>query len=177
MAITFPFWVKYLFQRKLALPFFGVMLLLILVAVFGPADITSSYLSRITEIGTSGSSANMRFIAPYTSMNSFFGSRSIWLGLGAGAVTGLENVAQANFPVIPKLVIEYGVLTTAAFTFFLLYSFLHAQRRFSLALCGAVMYFILSGSLLQPQIVFFLYILIIFFPLANAKKRYRDYLV
>lgn len=174
LVITLPFWFKYLLKKKLVIAFTAAILLLIILASIAPADIINSYLSRINEIGTAGTSANMRFIAPYKSMNIILDSKALWLGLGAGAVTGLEEIAQANFPVFPKLAIEYGLFTAILFTLFLLLCFFRRQRNFSLALGGAVMYFILSGSLLQPQIVFFLFILIIFLPLADSPKHYRD---
>jgi len=172
LFITIPFWLRYvLTTRSTRLAFVGGLLLVVLsIIMYDTIRNDNYYLNRLNEFSSEGSSANIRFIAPYGSLAKIFSFNSPWLGLGAGAVTNLSDTYLANYPVFPKLVIEYGVIAGGLFTIFLIYCFFSRQRSFIISLACAVMFFFLSGSLLQPQIVYLLFLLTIFTPVVTVDK-------
>lgn len=180
LVILSPFWMSYVIQNKKTRTFFFIGLIsLILITAFTSSFFIdyNYYLIRMKEFGAEGSSAHIRFIAPYLVMWKILNTDAFLGGMGAGAATELSDVYSANFPVIPKLLIEYGVIAGTIFTLFLLICFFHKKRTFTLTFSAAVMFFVLSGSLLQPQSVYLLYLLVIFFPEMEYKfdPKRREY--
>jgi hypothetical protein len=156
---------RFVQKPKLRIALISILILLAaLTAVASSYDLEDYYSTRMNEFEAKDSSASIRFIAPYKALTDILSANSIWQGLGAGAVDDLKLGYEVNFTATPKMIIEYGLITGSVFTVFLIYCFLGKQRSFSVALACAVMYFFLSGSLLQPQITYALFLLTVFFP-------------
>ncbi|GAA3242955.1 hypothetical protein GCM10017691_47420 [Pseudonocardia petroleophila] len=130
---------------------------------------------RTGESSTSGSSGNARFVAPYVVIADAIGrDESVFLvGRGAGTVdsdvqffnpTGL----LVNYPALPKFIGEYGVPTALVFLTFILTVLLRNVPSPTLGLMAATVYFVLSGSLLQPQTVYLCWLLTGLFAAARA---------
>jgi hypothetical protein len=66
---------------------------------------------------------------------------------------------EANYPVVPKLAAEYGVIATLIFCWFILVSLISGTPSATMAAIVLALYFTLSGSLLQPHTVLIAYIL------------------
>lgn len=119
--------------------------------------------SRSTEASTTNSSGNVRFVAPYVQVFDGFARDvpTMLVGRGPGAVTrstgslffNPEGV-EVNYPVLPKLAAEYGLVATLAFAWFITVAILRGARSPTLAAVLLLLYFILSGSLLQPATVY-----------------------
>lgn len=125
----------------------------------------SVFTSRIDESSSSTSSAQGRFIVPYASATSTLSADPVSLltGRGPGAAERISEQKEADlgvtavFPVMPKLAVEYGVPALVIFLAFILASTLWKVRSVALALPVLLMYFVLSGSLLQPVTVYTVY--------------------
>lgn len=173
LALTFPLWLRHVFkQPKTRYTFIACAVIGLLVFFNSDFIDKSFYYNRIAEFSSKGESANIRFIAPYTAMAEIIhtDTSTFLIGSGAGAVTALEDNYMANFPVIPKLVIEYGLIAGGLFLLFLGYCIFTRQRSYTLAAAVAFMYFILSGSLLQSQTAFFIFLLTVFIPAETASE-------
>jgi hypothetical protein len=113
---------------------------------------------RASETSRSDSSASSRFTLPYEDMTDSL--RSDWetflVGKGPGAAEILhdETFVKRNvavvYPVLPKLVIEYGVLGALGFGSFLLLCCFGGARSIPIAFSLFMVHFYLSGALLQP---------------------------
>jgi hypothetical protein len=122
------------------------------------------------------SSLNARFIEPYERA---FGEldesvQYVAVGRGPGAAQRdgedlfvRKDIAVA-FPVVPKLVFEYGLVAAAVFSVFIVYSFLNRARSVVIAGTALLMQFLLSGALLQPHTVLLCYVLTSLFALTGA---------
>ncbi|MGG1479478.1 hypothetical protein ABE402_00835 [Bacillus smithii] len=125
-------------------------------------------IGRVGEFSMhSNSSANFRFISPYVAIeNVGMLSKDVYLfGLGPGMAdrASIPYIsADTNYPVLSKLIIEYGVISCFAFLVFVLHCFYTGARSKTLFVAIFMMYALLSGSLLQPQTVYFLFILFCF---------------
>lgn len=121
---------------------------------------------RTGESSTSGSSGNARFVAPYVTIADAIGrDESVFLaGRGAGTVdTDVQffnpTGVLVNYPALPKFIGEYGVPTALVFLVFILTVLLRNVPSPTLGLMAATVYFVLSGSLLQPQTVYLCWLL------------------
>jgi hypothetical protein len=121
---------------------------------------------RVGESDDAGSSGNARFVAPYVSVADAIGrDEQVFLaGRGAGTVdvdTAFFNPQGllVNYPALPKFVGEYGVPAALVFLAFVLTVLLRNVPSPTLGLMAAALYFVLSGSLLQPQTVFLCWLL------------------
>lgn len=130
---------------------------------------------RTGESSTSGSSGNARFVAPYVVIADAIGrDESVFLvGRGAGTVdsdVGFFNPRGllVNYPALPKFIGEYGVPTALVFLAFILTVLLRNVPSPTLGLMAATVYFVLSGSLLQPQTVYLCWLLTGLFAAARA---------
>jgi hypothetical protein len=125
-------------------------------------------IGRVGEFNmNSESSANFRFISPYVAIaNVGMISKDVYLfGLGPGMAdrASIPYISSdTNYPVLSKLIIEYGVISCFVFLVFIFYCFYTGARRKTLFVAIFMMYTLLSGSLLQPQTVYFLFILFCF---------------
>ena len=115
-------------------------------------------LGRSTEVGSANTSGNARFVAPYRQVgDAFQRDRSTFLiGQGPGstsrAAANLFNPQglQANYAAAPKLGAEYGFFVACIFGTGLILIFTRRAPSAELAVACLMIYFILSGSLLQP---------------------------
>jgi hypothetical protein len=123
-------------------------------------------IDRSGESAQAGSSGNARFVAPYTNVfDAMNRDQSVFLiGRGAGAVDA--DVAFfnplgliVNYPALPKLLGEYGVIATMIFLAFILTVFLRNVPSPTLGIMTLLLYFALSGALLQPQTVYVCWVL------------------
>lgn len=136
---------------------------------------------RVSEFGTEGSSASIRFDAPNEALIDLVSRDFIdfLLGRGPGVVDQLGQIyglGESNYPALHKLLIEYGLVGTVPFIAFLCWRFFAWPRSRILAGALFVMYTALSGSLLQPHTIFLAYVLAIAMPLSSeeaALKRAR----
>ena len=95
------------------------------------------------------------------------------VGRGAGTVdsdVGFFNPQGllVNYPALPKFIVEYGVPTALVFLAFVLTVLLRNVPSPTLGLMAATVYFVLSGSLLQPQTVYLCWLLTGLFAAARA---------
>ncbi len=116
-------------------------------------------ISRINEFGSEGSSGFLRFVAPVLVLYRFLTSNSVLFGLGAGTVDKIDMPFIANFTPIPKVVIEYGIITGLAYLIFVYKVFIHKLGLLYLSSSLLFLYLFLAGNLLSPQIVLFCYII------------------
>ncbi|MEP6696111.1 MAG: hypothetical protein ABJA34_04435 [Pseudonocardiales bacterium] len=136
--------------------------------------------SRSREASTTNSSGNARFVAPYVQVFNGFARDvpTMLVGRGPGAVTrstgslffNPERV-EVNYPVVAKLAAEYGLLATVAFTWFIAVAILRGARSPTLGAVLLLLYFILSGSLLQPATVYTVLVLAALFRIPSRASR------
>ncbi len=149
----------------------------VLVAITPAGDL---FAERTEETTTRGSSFSLRFVEPYEHAYDDLGvdTRTPFTGRGPGYT---QRRAEADFertdlmllfPVVPKLVAEYGLLAALVFTFFTVYAFCARVPSSTIALSILFMHLTLSGSLLQPTTVYLSLLLTSIFaavvPLAHA---------
>jgi hypothetical protein len=125
-------------------------------------------LLRATEFHSKQSSGNGRFIAPYQRMWDQLGdgTQAVVIGTGPGSGDRQDNeiIAETNqpaiAPVIPKLVIEYGVIAAAVFIGALLVFICARCLSPTLAACMVMFHFVLSATLLDAQQVYLVWLLV-----------------
>jgi hypothetical protein len=129
--------------------------------IMAAAVLSNSAVSdRTTEIGDRDSSASIRFSVPYQRLTelSFDSMSSMLVGYGAGASDRLTLDDQiANFPAIPKALIEYGILGGIPLLLMIALRIFTGIRNLPIAVGLFSMQFFLSGALLQPISVFLLF--------------------
>ncbi|MPQ97956.1 hypothetical protein GB931_08470 [Modestobacter sp. I12A-02628] len=134
----------------------------VLITLLGPT--APLLLGRTGEVSQTNSSGNTRFVTPYTSAVERLESEpGLYLaGGGPGMSDGVAATPGqigANFTIVPKLVLEYGLLAGGLFTLFLLFCLLDGVPWRVVPGTVVVMLFFLSGALLQPQTAFIAWIL------------------
>jgi hypothetical protein len=134
-----------------------------LAAIIGP---------RLAETAQSNTSGNARFIAPYAQVADGLSAdfSTLLFGRGPGAVNrSTGNVLfnpyglEINYPVVPKLAAEYGLIAALVFTWFILSAIAGRPRSPTLAAVLLLLYLVLSGSLLQPATLYTCLVLGAFF--------------
>jgi hypothetical protein len=149
---------------------------------------------RLSETAQSNTSGNARFIAPYTQVADglSWDFSALMFGRGPGAVArSTGNVVfnpyglEINYPVVPKLAAEYGLMAAILFAWFILPAIAGRPRSPTLAAVLLLLYLVLSGSLLQPATVYTCLAFGAFFrkpvrrrtglPLSAATRRPRDH--
>jgi hypothetical protein len=123
--------------------------------------------SRVVEFQSPGTSGYMRFISPITSYSDFFmtsgNTTTFWFGLGPGVSEDYAWPTKTYPNAVMKLLAEYGV---GGMLFLIYLSYVIFSRRPAwLARAVFVMYALLSGSLLTPQVVVVYYVLLILHPI------------
>lgn len=150
------------YELLLALPILAVGLL-----AFQDSPYISAITGRLDEFDSQDSSAYMRFIGPNQAVEDIIypDFLAFVAGKGPGLVDSLSRGLdyQSNFPVMHKLLIEYGILGLVPFMAFATYRFLGSPRSRVLAGALFIMYLFLSGSLLQPHTIYLFYVLSILF--------------
>jgi hypothetical protein len=118
---------------------------------------------RLSETTQTNSSGNARFVAPYIQVADALSSNfsALMFGRGPGAVSrSTGNVVfnpyglEINYPVVPKLAAEYGLIAAIVFAWFILPAIAGRPRSPTLAAVLLLLYLALSGSLLQPATVY-----------------------
>ncbi len=118
------------------------------------------------ETAQSGSSGHIRFVAPYeqvwTALSADVPATAV--GRGAGSVSRDGEFfnpygVEVNYPVVPKLVGEYGLPAALLFIGFLLVVLMVGAASRTLGLLAVTIHFVLSGALLQPQTVYLCWII------------------
>lgn len=149
---------------------FPLPFLLILLVIFKDNQFVAAIFDRVGEFDDKNTSAFMRFIGPNEVLTSILGPDfgAFLVGKGPGFVEELNRGAlglPVNFPVIHKMLLEYGIIGTVPFLAFIVTRFFAGSR--SKLLSGAVllMYLFLSGSLLQAHTIYLFYVLVIMMPM------------
>jgi hypothetical protein len=124
-------------------------LVIVAIAALGYGDI---FLSRATETGETGSSGNQRFVAPYEVMGKVWeeNTSACLFGKGAGSTMRMSTDLVVNYPAIPKVAVEYGMLGLIAFALFWASMFAGLSLPRALVTGLLIFYFVASGSFLQP---------------------------
>lgn len=150
---------------------FGPRHLVALAAVGGAALLTpvgSLLLDRVGEPTETGSSGYLRFVQPYTEVAQGLESDPVRyvVGAGAGAVERLLTSSRGGYlgqavvyPIVPKLVFEYGLVAGGVFALFIVLALVDRAPWRVVPGSLVVMLFFLSGSLLQAHTVFIAWLL------------------
>jgi hypothetical protein len=135
--------------------------------------------SRSTEPVTLNSSGNARFVAPYHQVAAGLARDvpTFLFGRGPGQsslnTSGIRffnpDQIEANYPVIPKLGAEYGLIAAVVFTALLLVALTRRTPSPTMSAIMIVFHFALSGSLLQPHTAFLTYMFTSLFAVAPAR--------
>lgn len=107
LALTLPVLLGRLDMKYMTMIIIGLVLVGVLALEVGWLDVVAH---RIGEYRYSGSSANMRFVAPLDRLIDFMarGPQSIYSGIGAGQI---EKANDFQWWPITKAVVEYGAIT------------------------------------------------------------------
>jgi hypothetical protein len=144
-----------------------LLLLLLTGAVVQSTSLGGIIAARSTERTEQNSSANARFVAPYTLVAAGLTKDipTLLVGRGPGIVSRPAGAAyfnagriEANYPVIPKLAAEYGVVAALLFVGFMIVAITTGTPSATVSVMVLLLYFLLSGSLLQPHTVVTAYI-------------------
>jgi hypothetical protein len=129
----------------------------IVAFVFFNSEYGSVTSNRADEYNSQNSSFSIRFINPFKMV---FASdqKEILLGHGPGQTEREHFPVESNFTAIPKLWYEYGFVPMIVFMLFLIHCFF-SRNKSILTAALFLMYAFLSGSLLQPQTIFFVFLM------------------
>lgn len=143
---------------------------------FLATDYGAVIIQRINEFESTQSSAFIRFIAPFKVIyylgNSY--THMYMFGLGAGTADDIQYSFQANYSVIPKLIIEYGLFVCFIFILFILWSLYRNYQSIVLSSAMLFMYLMLGGSLLEAQTVYLVYTLTILIPYRKTEEKLKN---
>jgi hypothetical protein len=153
-------------------------LLFVVYLVFQDNPYVTAITDRLSEFGSEGTSASIRFETPNEALFDLVGRDFVGLviGRGPGVVDQLGQLlsyGESNYPVLHKLLIEYGLVGTIPFMAFICWRFFAWPRSRILAGALFIMYMALSGSLLQPHTIFLAYILAVALPLSGEEAALR----
>lgn len=131
----------------------------IVIYGFGGSQFGEALFSRGAEFSSRNSSGYARFISPYLAMleTATFDFRSFLIGNGPGAASLADVSELVNYPVLPKIAIEYGVICGGLFAILIGSTFFSEKIPLEVRGANAAIYFALSGALLQPFTVFLAY--------------------
>lgn len=132
-------------------------------------------LSRTTETSETNSSGSLRFVQPYERIVEQWGNDplSVLIGRGAGSADRLaDQIFKAtglpiNFSGLAKLLMEYGIPATVLFCVFVALAVTTRSPSPTLALASVFASAFLTGSLLQPQVLY------VMLPLCSLFLGYR----
>jgi hypothetical protein len=161
----------------------AVRMLLVVVLLGAGVSVTplgAVLTSRLTEPGTPNSSGNARFVAPYEQVTTGLSQDTATLLFGRGPgqtspqTSGIRffnpDDIEANYPVIPKLGAEYGLIAAILFAGFVIVAVTKGTPSPTMSAIVMLVYFALSGSLLQPSTVYIGYIFTSVFAAAPASR-------
>jgi hypothetical protein len=140
-----------------------VLLLLLLLGAVALSTLPGQVLvGRVSERTEQDSSAQARFVAPYVLVAEGLArdTATLLVGRGPGVVSqsagaryfNVERI-DANYPVIPKLAAEYGIIAAMLFVGFMVVALTSGTPSATVSAMMLAVYFVLSGSLLQPHTV------------------------
>jgi len=143
-----------------------VVAITVVVVAVSATPVGSLIGDRSTESAQEGSSGNARFVAPYDNVVTAVSgdARALLVGRGAGSVDRDGDFfsprgVPANYAAVPKLVGEYGLPAALVFLTFVLTMLLRRIPSITLGVVSCMLYFVLSSSLLEPQIVYLCWLL------------------
>jgi hypothetical protein len=118
-----------------------------------------AFTRRAETEGRPGSSAHMRFVRPYELAFETYeaDARRMLTGIGPGLADDMPFSHEANFGIIPKLLIEYGIVACFLFLLFISLSFFYRVKWRALCFVLFFKYLLLSGAFLEPQTAFLCY--------------------
>jgi hypothetical protein len=148
-----------------------------ILALFMATEFWEFWWERLGEFGRTGTSADLRFIAPYQAMAKYIQSGdsvTFLFGAGAGTVDDefirLYSDRNLHPPLVLKLLYEYGFFATISFLALLLVCFFHQTELLPLAISLFIMYAFLSTGLLQPQTFYLCYFHLMLFRRENLSS-------
>jgi hypothetical protein len=135
----------------------GVSLVALIIS-FTPAS--SIFAARATETSSSTSSGSLRFVQPYQRTWDALGSDPMTVAFGSGPGFADRDAAAffyrtglpLNYALLPKLILEYGVVGTTAFIGLVVAMFVRGSQSFVLSGSVLIFYSVLSGGLLAPVV-------------------------
>jgi hypothetical protein len=158
-----------------------ILVLLVLAgAVVQSTPLGEIFAARSTERTEQNSSGNARFVAPYMLVAGGLTKDipTFLVGRGPGIVSRTSGVEvfnaeriEANYPVIPKLAAEYGVIAALVFAGFMIITITSGTPSPTVSVMMLMVYFALSGSLLQPHTVLTAYVFTSLFARPGAVGR------
>ncbi|WP_239310405.1 MULTISPECIES: hypothetical protein [unclassified Frankia] len=137
----------------------GLALVVTAVSFTPAADV---FAERATETATSSSSGSLRFVQPYTRTYDRLGGDPLTVLFGSGPGWSDRDADEfmhstglpLNYAMLPKLVLEYGLVGGAAFLVLIVWAFVCGSPSFVLSGALLVFYMVLSSSLLSPVVVY-----------------------
>ena len=120
------------------------------------------FLSRSTEASNTNSSGSLRFVQPYQRILDAWGDEplAVLIGKGPGTADALASEIfertglPINFSGVAKLIFEYGLPAAVLFSVFVALAVARRAPAPTLALSGVFANAFLTGSLLQPQVLY-----------------------
>ncbi|MBL7498560.1 hypothetical protein I6A84_40955 [Frankia sp. CNm7] len=169
---------------KFTLSALAVVGILAGILSFTPA--AKIFADRATETSSSESSGNLRFVTPYertydnladSPQRTLFGNGPGWSDRDAAEYFARTQL-PLNYALLPKLLLEYGVIAGLAFLTFLATAFVRGSPSFVLSGTLLFFYVVLSSSLLNPVVGYLVLLLLSWFcedkhPLVARKPAYR----
>ncbi len=136
-------------RLRALVPTLAVVLVVVLATPLGDL-----YFERSTEISGDGNSTTLRLIDPYEILLPAWVStpESVLVGQGAGVATTVIDTTTEEAvitPVVPKLLLEYGVLGAVPLLLFLGWAVAGGLRGRPWALGLVIGFFVLNAALLQ----------------------------
>ncbi|WP_322760176.1 hypothetical protein [Frankia sp. Cr2] len=146
----------------------GIALVVTVVSFTPAADV---FAERATETSTSSSSGSLRFVQPYTRTFDRLGGDPLTVLFGSGpgwsdrdADQFMQNTGlPLNYAMLPKLVLEYGLVGGTAFLALVVLAFVRGSPSFVLSGAVLVFFTVLSSSLLSPVVVYLGLLLVTWF--------------
>lgn len=149
-----------------------VVLVLGMAGVILLSPLRQGLFGRLGEFSQSGTSGSSRFIEPYQLVYNYLATPShiLWGGGPAATRTSLPpHSANAIFPILSKLLAEYGLLAGSLFLFFIIYAVCARVQQPVLPGIALMLLFVLSASLQQPSTVMLAWLLTGLFAVSDRK--------
>ncbi|MDQ3195221.1 MAG: hypothetical protein M3Q32_02280, partial [Pseudomonadota bacterium] len=122
-------------------------------------ELGSSVFTRVSEFGSKGASASLRWTEPFEELSSLFNQESLFIMVGHGPGASLTELS----PII-KILYEYGLLGAVPYMLMILYCFFSDARSKIVSSALLFMHLFLSGSFLTPHTLYFFYVILMFVP-------------
>jgi hypothetical protein len=163
ILLTLPLLLRRVWRQVLLMAVVLMPLLGIVAASTGWYELVSR---RAGTFDKTGSSANGRFIVPYTDVLDLLAGgnqHKIIYGLGPGKLARSEAepdlTANAEFSAIPAVFLSYGMLTLASYLVFTTYCLFGSGVPLTIMWAAALEYHLMGGHLSMPPILNYCFIL------------------